>query len=107
MYNFNLFNNLQVNCLKYCMLPPVIGLVLQTVSINLMSNYRLHRLLLVFGTSIIPSTRTTEVILNEVTDCSIIDWWDPRYPYQKETYQHIDVDFDCGSLMSHMNMDSD
>lgn len=68
------------------MLPPVIGLVLQTVSMSLMPGYRKHRLLLGFGTSIVPSTLTTEVILSDVTGYRILDWWDPYYPHHDATY---------------------
>lgn len=81
-----MFNNLQVTCLKYSMLPPVIGLVLQTVSMNLMPGFRRHRLHLRFGTSIFSSTLTNEVILNDVIGYRILDWWDPLYPYHDTSF---------------------
>ncbi|XP_019698964.1 transmembrane protein 183 isoform X2 [Harpegnathos saltator] len=77
---------LRVTCLKYCMLPPVIGLILQTVSMSLMPGYRKYRLLLGFGTSVIPSTLTNEVILSDVTGYRILDWWDPYYPHHDAVY---------------------
>ncbi|XP_072752088.1 transmembrane protein 183 isoform X2 [Anoplolepis gracilipes] len=77
---------LRVTCLKYSMLPPVIGLVLQTVSMSLMPGFREHRLQLGFGTSDIPSTLTNQVILRDVTDYRILDWWDPVYPHQDANY---------------------
>ncbi|GAB1864601.1 Transmembrane protein 183 [Camponotus japonicus] len=77
---------LRVTCLKYSMLPPVIGLVLQTVSMNLMPGFREHRLQLGFGTSDVPSTLTNQVILRDVTEYRILDWWDPTYPHQDANY---------------------
>ncbi|KAL6436499.1 hypothetical protein ACFW04_004764 [Cataglyphis niger] len=77
---------LRVTCLKYSMLPPVIGLVLQTVSMNLMPGFREHRLQLGFGTSDVPSTLTNQVILRDVTEYRILDWWDPTYPHQDVNY---------------------
>lgn len=65
------------------MLPPVIGLVLQTVSMNLMPGFREYRLQLGFGTSDVPnSTLTNQIVLRNVVDYSILDWWDPAYPHQ-------------------------
>lgn len=77
---------LKVTCLKYSMLPPVIGLVLQTVSMNLMPGFREHRLFLGFGTSDVPSTFTNQIILRDVTAYCILDWWDPAYPHQDMNY---------------------
>ncbi|KMQ97058.1 putative transmembrane protein 183 [Lasius niger] len=77
---------LRVTCLKYSMLPPVIGLVLQTVSMNLMPGFREHRLQLGFGTSDVPSTLTNQVILRDVTEYRILDWWNPTYPHQDASY---------------------
>ncbi|XP_014468156.1 PREDICTED: transmembrane protein 183 isoform X2 [Dinoponera quadriceps] len=77
---------LRVTCSKYCLLPPVIGLILQTVSMSLMPGYRKYRLLLKFGTSVIPSTLTDEVTLSDVTGYRILDWWDPCYPHNDATY---------------------
>lgn len=73
---------LRVTCLKYSMLPPVIGLILQSVSMTLMPGFKDHRLKLGFGTSDIPSTQTNQVILNYVVNCQILDWWHPLYPHQ-------------------------
>ncbi|XP_032679804.1 transmembrane protein 183B isoform X2 [Odontomachus brunneus] len=81
---------LRVTCVKYCMLPPVIGLILQTVSMGLMPGYRKHRLRLGFGTSIVSGTLTTEVILSDVTGYRILDWWDPYYPHHDATFM---IDF--------------
>ncbi|KAG5344087.1 T183B protein, partial [Acromyrmex charruanus] len=77
---------LRVSCSKYSMLPPVIGLVLQTVSINLMPGFREYRLQLGFGTSDIPSTLTNQIILRNVIGYSILNWWDPAYPHQDVGY---------------------
>ncbi|XP_076671194.1 transmembrane protein fates-shifted isoform X3 [Andrena cerasifolii] len=73
---------LRVTCLKYSMLPPVIGLILQSVSMTLMPGFKDHRLQLGFGTSDIPNTLTNQVILNDVVRCQILDWWHPLYPHQ-------------------------
>ncbi|KAG7197030.1 hypothetical protein KM043_017563 [Ampulex compressa] len=73
---------LRVTCLKYSMLPPVIGLILQTVSMNLMPGFKDHRLQLSFGTSGIPNTSTSQVVLNDVIDYQVLDWWHPYYPHQ-------------------------
>ncbi|KAG6799863.1 transmembrane protein [Apis mellifera caucasica] len=73
---------LRVTCLKYSMLPPVIGLILQSVSMTLMPGFKDHRLQLGFGTSDIPNTLTNQVILNEVVNYQILDWWHPTYPHQ-------------------------
>lgn len=73
---------LMVTCLKYSMLPPVIGLTLQSVSMTLMPGFKDHRLQLGFGTSDIPNTSTNQVVLNEVINCLILDWWHPTYPHQ-------------------------
>ncbi|XP_018354777.1 PREDICTED: transmembrane protein 183B-like isoform X1 [Trachymyrmex septentrionalis] len=77
---------LRVSCLKYSMLPLVIGLVLQTVSINLMPGFREYRLQLGFGTSDVPSTLTNQIILRNVIGYSILNWWDPAYPHQDVGY---------------------
>ncbi|XP_011692569.1 PREDICTED: transmembrane protein 183-like isoform X2 [Wasmannia auropunctata] len=77
---------LRVSCLKYSMLPPVIGLVLQTVSMNLMPGFREYRLQLGFGTSDVPSTLTNQIILRNVIGCSIFNWWDSAYPHQDVGY---------------------
>jgi len=68
------------------MLPPVIGLVLQTVSINLMPGFREYRLQLGFGTSNVPGTLTNQIILCNVIEYSILNWWDPAYPHHDVNY---------------------
>ena len=73
---------LRVTCLKYSMLPPVIGLILQSVSMTLMPGFKDHRLQLGFGTSDVPNTLTNQVILNDVVSYQILDWWHPTYPHQ-------------------------
>ncbi|OAD54821.1 hypothetical protein WN48_06020 [Eufriesea mexicana] len=73
---------LRVICLKYSMLPPVNGLILQSVSMTLMPGFKDHQLQLGFGTSNIPNTLTNKVILNHVVNYKIIDWWHPFYPHQ-------------------------
>jgi len=75
-----------VSCLKYSMLPPVIGLILQTVSINLMPGLRDYRLQLGFGTSTVPGTLTNQIILCNVIDYRILNWWDPTYPHHDVNY---------------------
>ncbi|XP_024875654.1 transmembrane protein 183 isoform X2 [Temnothorax curvispinosus] len=77
---------LRVTCLKYSMLPPVIGLVLQTVSENLMPGFRERRLQLGFGTSDAPGTFTNQVVLRNVINYRILNWWDPAYPHQDVSY---------------------
>ncbi|CAK9799055.1 Transmembrane protein 183 [Anthophora quadrimaculata] len=73
---------LRVTCLKYSMFPPVIGLILQSVTMTRMPDVKNHRLQLGFGTSNIPNTLTHQVILNDVIDYQILDWWHPSYPHQ-------------------------
>ncbi|CAL7940904.1 unnamed protein product [Xylocopa violacea] len=73
---------LRVTCLKYSMLPPVTGLILQSVSMTLMPGFKDHRIQLGFGTSDVPHTLTNQVILNDVIHCQILDWWHPTYPHQ-------------------------
>ncbi|XP_053997739.1 transmembrane protein 183 [Hylaeus anthracinus] len=73
---------LRVVCLKYSMLPLVIGLILQSVSMTLMPGFKEHRLQLRFGTSNIASSLTNQVVLNGVVHCQILNWWHPLYPHQ-------------------------
>lgn len=82
---------LRVTCLKYSMLPPVIGLILQTVSMTLMPGFKDHRLQLGFGTSDVPSTLTVQIILNYVISYKVLDWWDPGYPHQDDAVTAIDL----------------
>lgn len=77
---------LKVTCLKYSMLPPVLGLVLQSVSMSLMPGFREHRLHLGFGTSDVPNSLTNHIILSNVTEYRILDWWHPAYPHQDMIY---------------------
>lgn len=73
---------LRVTCLKYSMLPPVIGLVLQKVTMTLMPGFKYHKIQLGFGTSAVPNTVTSNVILNDVIDYKTLDWWHPCYPHE-------------------------
>ncbi|XP_015118281.1 transmembrane protein 183 isoform X2 [Diachasma alloeum] len=73
---------LRVACLKYSMVPLVIGLILQTVKLDLSPGFDHHRLQLSFGTSFIPKTPTQVVVLSGVVDCKVLDWWHPCYPHQ-------------------------
>ncbi|XP_011311828.1 transmembrane protein 183B [Fopius arisanus] len=73
---------LRVTCLKYSLVPLVIGLVLQTVKLDLSPSFDHHRLQLSFGTSFIPKIPTQVVILSGVVDCKVLDWWHPCYPHQ-------------------------
>lgn len=79
---------MQVSCSKYSMLPPVIGLVLQTVYVYLTSTtgLREHQLQLRFGTSDIPNTLTNQIILRNVVGYTVLNWWDPGYPHQDMAY---------------------
>lgn len=79
---------LTVSCSKYSMLPPVIGLVLQTVYVYLTSTrgLREHQLQLRFGTSDIPNTLTNQIILRNVVGYTVLNWWDPGYPHQDVSY---------------------
>ncbi|XP_011876900.1 PREDICTED: transmembrane protein 183 isoform X2 [Vollenhovia emeryi] len=77
---------LRVSCLKYSMVPLVIGLTLQTVTTDLMPGFREHRFQLGFGTSGIPNTLTNQVILRNVMEYHILNWWDPAYPHQDIGY---------------------
>ncbi|KAK2575856.1 hypothetical protein KPH14_007230 [Odynerus spinipes] len=72
---------LQVRCLKYSNLPLVTGLILQKVSVTLMPGLKYLRLQLGFGTSDLPNAVTNQIILNDVTDYEVLDWWHPRYPH--------------------------
>lgn len=66
------------------MLPPVIGLILQAVSMTLMPGLKGYRLKLGFGTTDVPNASTNYVILNDVVSCQILDWWHPTYPHQDD-----------------------
>lgn len=74
-------------CLNYSLVPPVIGLVLQTVSVTLQTGgYREHKFTLGFGTSSVLSTFTHQVILRYVTNYRILNWWNPAYPHEDGSY---------------------
>ncbi|XP_020277466.1 transmembrane protein 183 isoform X2 [Pseudomyrmex gracilis] len=78
---------LEVICLYYSMVPPVIGLVLQTVSVTLQpGGYREHKFQLGFGSSFVRSTFTHQVILRHVTNYRILNWWNPAYPHEDGSY---------------------
>ncbi|XP_043500803.1 transmembrane protein 183B-like [Polistes fuscatus] len=83
---------LQVRCLKYSKLPLVIGLILQKVSVTLMPGLKYLRLQLGFGTSDLPNAFTNQVILNDVIDYEVLDWWHPHYPHQDTISYLCDVD---------------
>ncbi|XP_033342746.1 transmembrane protein fates-shifted isoform X2 [Megalopta genalis] len=70
---------LRVACQRYSMLPQVTGLILQKVAILKQGIYQLQ---LGFGTSDVPNTLTHQVILNDVVDCQVLNWWHPSYPHQ-------------------------
>ncbi|XP_063985980.1 transmembrane protein 183 [Diachasmimorpha longicaudata] len=73
---------LRVVCQKYSLVPLVIGLILQTVKLDLSPGLGHHRLQLSFGTNFIPKTPTQVVVLSAVVDCKVLDWWHPCYPHQ-------------------------
>ncbi|KAI4483848.1 hypothetical protein M0802_013262 [Mischocyttarus mexicanus] len=81
----------RVRCLKYSKLPLVIGLMLQKVLVTLMPGLKYLRLQLGFGTSDFPNALTNQVILNDVIDYEILDWWHPRYPHQDTISYLCDV----------------
>ncbi|XP_043271807.1 transmembrane protein 183 [Venturia canescens] len=73
---------LRVSCLKYGMVPLVMGLTLQTVKVTLSPGFDHHRIQLNFGTSYIPKTPTQVILLTSVVDLKVLDWWHPCYPHQ-------------------------
>ncbi|XP_066594882.1 transmembrane protein 183-like isoform X2 [Prorops nasuta] len=73
---------LRVTCLKYIKIPHVIGMILHKVSISLMPGFKYQRVQFGFGTSDIPNSSLCQVILNEVVDYQILDWWHPSYPHR-------------------------
>lgn len=73
---------LRVTCLQYSMLQPVIGLTLQTVSMNLSPGFEHHRLILGFGSYYVPQTPTQIITLVGVVHVDVFDWWQIQYPYQ-------------------------
>lgn len=66
------------------MIPPVIGLVLQTAYVKLVCSRGVseQQLYLEFGTSDVHSTLTNQIILRNVMAYNILNWWDPIYPHQ-------------------------
>ena len=64
------------------MVPPVIGLTLQTVSMHLSPGLEHHRLVLGFGSVYMPNTPTTMITLIGVVHIDVFDWWQIQYPYQ-------------------------
>lgn len=86
-----LLKNFQVTCLQYSMLQPVIGLTLQTVSMNLSPGFEHHRLVLGFGSFYVPQTPTQIVTLVGVVHVDVFDWWQIQYPYQ-DYQKHRDIE---------------
>ncbi|XP_014604628.1 PREDICTED: transmembrane protein 183B-like isoform X2 [Polistes canadensis] len=66
--------------------------LLQKVSVTLMPGLKYLRLQLGFGTSDLPNALTNQVILNDVIDYEVFDWWHPRYPHQDTISYLCDVD---------------
>lgn len=64
------------------MVPSVIGLTLQTVSMHLSPGFEHHRLMLGFGSIYVPKTPTTVITLIGVVHIDVFDWWQTQYPYQ-------------------------
>ncbi|XP_076291803.1 transmembrane protein fates-shifted isoform X3 [Lasioglossum baleicum] len=73
---------LRVACKRYSMLPQVSGLILQKVSMALKQDVKSVRLQLGFGTSDVPNTLTNQVMLNDVVNYQVLNWWHPSYPHQ-------------------------
>ncbi|XP_015591498.1 transmembrane protein 183A isoform X2 [Cephus cinctus] len=74
---------LRVACAKYSMVPMVIGLTLQTVTVTLSSGYDHHKLQLGFGTACTPKNIASQlVVLDGVIEIRVLDWWSPFYPHQ-------------------------
>ncbi|XP_076647734.1 transmembrane protein fates-shifted isoform X2 [Halictus rubicundus] len=73
---------LRVACKRYSMLPQVTGLILQKVSMALKQDVKSVRLQLGFGTSDVPNTLTNQVMLNDVVNYQVLNWWHPSYPHQ-------------------------
>lgn len=75
---------LEVTCSEFVMLPPVIGLTLSSVSLNLSHGLCNQRLQLGFNSGIVSSGYKggdTEVILDPVVSYRILNWWHPSYPH--------------------------
>ncbi|XP_078047061.1 transmembrane protein fates-shifted isoform X2 [Augochlora pura] len=72
---------LKVACHRYSMLPQVTGLILQKVAVMVRQGVKVQ-LQLSFGTSDVPNTLTHQVMLNDVLNCQVLNWWHPSYPHQ-------------------------
>lgn len=89
---------LEVSCLHFNHVPPVIGLTLTSVSLTLSSapKFRYHRLQLGFGSGITSNSKgfgdTTTVILDPVINIRVLDWWHPLYPHSSNMNELINLD---------------
>lgn len=90
---------LEVSCLYFSHVPPVIGLTLTSVSLTLSSapKYRYHRLQLGFGSGITTTSKSkggadlTTVILDPVINVRVLDWWHPLYPHSHNMEELISL----------------
>lgn len=84
---------LQVCCPDFVSTPPVVGLTLSSVSRTLSESTGLghYRLQMGFGSGIRYATRPldvnngTVIIIDPMTNLSVLDWWHPLYPHNQTT----------------------
>ncbi|KAL0879876.1 hypothetical protein ABMA27_002404 [Loxostege sticticalis] len=75
---------LQVTCQSFYEVPPLMGMILTSVSVVLSQGFRHHRMHLGFNTGchvsrdILPECT---VVLDTVVNIVVMDWWHPKYPH--------------------------
>lgn len=79
---------LQITCRHFIAVPPVLGLTLISVALNLSQGFCNHRLQLGFGSGIYSCRNNSlggsdgiTVILDPVINVKVLDWWHPQYPH--------------------------
>ncbi|XP_066251899.1 transmembrane protein 183 [Euwallacea similis] len=80
---------LEVSCLHFNPVQPVLGLVLKSVSLTLSSSpkFRYYRLQLIFATTasnLRGGADSVTVILDPVINIKVLDWWHPLYPVGRD-----------------------
>ncbi|XP_023936108.1 transmembrane protein 183 [Bicyclus anynana] len=76
---------LEVMCLNYSEVPPLLGLTLTSVRVTLSQTCRHRRLYLGFNRShnnvYIERQPECSVCINSIVSMLVYDWWDPKYPH--------------------------
>lgn len=78
------YMSFQVTCQSFYEVPPLMGMILTSVSVVLSQGFRHHRMHLGFNTGchvsrdILPECT---VVLDTVVNIVVMDWWHPKYPH--------------------------